>query len=204
MQKTARFLAIGMTLGALIGLACASQPEDRPISSVPATTPGAYRKNISLIPIVKLGRTIHAHINKERTRSGLPTMRWDDALARIAAKHSADMSSRKYFSHLSPERQGYAERYFKNNYACGITVDGVLHRGAENIFQFSLVPQNAGYDIKWNRDTPTRKEIAESIIQRWMNSDVDRNNLLSPHWQRQGIGVSIGSDNSIYITVNFC
>jgi uncharacterized protein YkwD len=37
-----------------------------------------------------------------------------------------------------------------------------------------------------------------------MHSARHRENILTPHWRHQGIGVEIGSGNQVYITQNFC
>jgi len=151
-----------------------------------------------------LGKFIHERVNRARLKQGLPTFRWDDALDRIARAHSRDMAARNYFSHTSPEGYGYSYRYIKNNYACGITVNGVTRTGAENIFQFSLndLASDAGGERKKERHV--WETIASSTIQGWMDSSEDRKNILSPHWQREAIGIFIGPDNTMYITVNFC
>ncbi|MBS1128555.1 MAG: serine protease, partial [Nitrospirae bacterium] len=38
----------------------------------------------------------------------------------------------------------------------------------------------------------------------WMNSQGHRKNILTPHWLNQGIGVFISTDDTVYITQNFC
>ena len=116
-------------------------------------------------------------------------MRWDNALGSIAARHSKDMSVKQYFSHTSPDGHDQSYRYMKSGYACGVTVDGVLRRGAENIYRFS---PGAGEDP------------AETIVRGWMENSDDRKNLLSSPWDRQGIGICIGPDGVLYVTMNFC
>ena len=136
-----------------------------------------------------LEKQIHERVNKERRKRGLPTMRWDDALGRIAGRHSRDMSQKQYFSHTSPDGRDHAYRYMKSGYACGATVDGVLRRGAENIYRLS---------------PGAEEDPVEAIIRGWLGNKVDRKNLLSSPWDREGIGISIGPDGVIYVTMNFC
>jgi len=185
-------------------LSCTSQTRDAPIvsSSTPSSVP--IRKLSFRINITRLGKLIHDRVNRERQKHGLPTFRWDDALGRIAGAHSKDMATRNYFSHTSPEGYGYSYRYMKNNYACGITVNGVTRTGAENIFQYSLnsLASDTGGERKNERDA--WEDIAASTIQGWMDNSDDRKNILSPHWQREAIGIFIGPDNTMYITDNFC
>jgi len=37
-----------------------------------------------------------------------------------------------------------------------------------------------------------------------MQSTGHRENILTPHWRRQGIGVGIDPDNRVLVTQNFC
>jgi uncharacterized protein YkwD len=49
-----------------------------------------------------LAQRIHAQVNVERKKHGLPALAWQAALARIAASHSRDMARRNYLGHDSP------------------------------------------------------------------------------------------------------
>lgn len=76
---------------------------------------------------------------------------------------------------------------------------------AENIFQNNL------YDRVWyTNGVPTSYEwntmddIAESTVDGWMNSPGHRQNILTPYFYSEGIGVAISSDDKVYITQNFC
>jgi uncharacterized protein YkwD len=189
-----------ITASCVAAVSCTSQTTDVPIA--PSSAP--IRKQRFRMNIAKLGKLVHDRVNRERLKHGLLTMRWDDALGRIANAHSKDMAARNYFSHISPEGQGYSYRYLKNNYACGIVVKGVMRTGAENIFRFSLnnLVSEAGGERK--NEGQVGEDIAEATIRGWMDSPEDRKNILSPYWQREAIGISIGPDDTMYITDNFC
>jgi uncharacterized protein YkwD len=116
-------------------------------------------------------------------------MRWDDALGRIARKHSKDVVRNNYFGHTSPDGRGYSHRYMKDGYACGITVNGVLRRGGENICR--LCPG-------------TGEDLAGVVVREWTANSEDRKNILSSPWEREGVGICIGPDGLLYITLNFC
>jgi uncharacterized protein YkwD len=45
--------------------------------------------------------------------------------------------------------------------------------------------------------------LATETVNGWMNSPGHRINILTPHFQSEGIGVSI-SGNQVYLTQNFC
>jgi uncharacterized protein YkwD len=153
-----------------------------------------------------LAKRIHAQINRKRKQHGLKTLAWSDALSRIAAKHSRDMANRGYLSHNSPEGKGFSYRYQQGRYSCEVRVGMVVYTGAENIalshLYNSMKTQNGIADYSWN----SAQEIAQRTVDGWMSSPGHRENILTPHWQHEGIGIEIESSpgNKIYITQNFC
>ena len=200
-----RFVFTVVTLAVFFSFfACLPQSSERsPVSSREKTAlPG--REKQPKLDFSALEKRIHDLINKERQKHGLSTIRWDDALKRIAIKHSADMAKRNYFSHTSPEGHDFSYRYIKSGYACSITIENRIYKGAENLFQNNLYTSvttvNGVKDYDWN----TLEEIAESTVEGWMNSPGHRKNILTPVWLREGIGVSIAPDDKVYITENFC
>jgi uncharacterized protein YkwD len=156
------------------------------------------------IRIPDLEARINALINKERQKHGLSLLAWDDRLSRIAREHSRDMAKRNYFSHDSPEGHDFSYRYQRGGYTCAVRGQGVIYTGGENIFQNNLynsittVNGVAYYD--WN----TEEELAETTVEGWMNSFGHRKNILTPYWEREGIGIFVAPDDKVYITQNFC
>jgi uncharacterized protein YkwD len=147
---------------------------------------------------------IHALINKEREREGLASLQWDDALADIARKHSRDMAKRNYFDHVSPDGLDMMRRYSQDGYACSVRVDNTFYTGAENIalnhLYDSVTTVNGVAYYDWN----SLEKIAETTVQGWMKSPGHRQNILMPHWRREGIGIVVAPDDKVYITQNFC
>jgi uncharacterized protein YkwD len=194
MKRAAQFIFMVLITGVFISTLSCTPPSTEappaPPPAAPSAAPSApVQKQGIRISVHKLEQQVHERVNKERRKRGLPTMRWDAALGSIAGKHSKDMSVKQYFGHTSPDGQGYSDRYLKSGYACGLTVNGVLRRGAENIYRYS---PSAGEDP------------AEAIIRGWLKNNDDRKNLLSLPWDREGAGVSIGPDGVLYVTMNFC
>lgn len=149
-------------------------------------------------------KLIHHLINTERKKHGLSVLSWNDQLTLIARSHSRDMGTRHYFSHDSPERRDFFDRYRKAGFVCSIRIGNAIHQGAENIAQSSLydsvttVNGNKYYD--WNSED----KIAEAVVRGWMNSPGHRKNILTPYWQTEGIGIFIAPDDKVYVTQNFC
>ena len=151
-----------------------------------------------------LARQIHAYVNEERARHGLPALSWDAKLAHIARQHSRDMARRDYLAHDSPEGRGFDDRYRQAGYSCVIRIGTVIHACAENIalgrLYNSMRTRNGVADYDWN----SAEQIARKAVDGWMGSRGHRKNILTPHWRREGIGVEVHPDNKVYVTQNFC
>jgi uncharacterized protein YkwD len=158
------------------------------------------------ITTAELELQIHQQINWERQRRGLSQLNNDELLSEIAREHSRDMANNHFFSHTNLQGEGPVERaknlgwdkkkqHGPNTWAIG---------PAENIFLNHLydkvitVKQN-GVAVRQEYVWKTQQEIVQSTVQGWMDSPLHRKNILSPKYDRQGIGVAI-SGNDIYIT----
>lgn len=196
-QARTTFLLFACFLFSLVFPAC--RPAGRPAAPYPA--PAGARPRVQA---ADLEQRIHQRINLERRLHGLKTLAWDDALSRIARKHSSDMGKRRFFSHDSPEGHDFSYRYRKDGYRCGLRIGNTIHLGAENIFQNNLYDSVTTVNGKAFYDWNSEEKIAETTVRGWMNSPGHRKNILTPHWEREGIGVFIAPDDKIFITQNFC
>lgn len=114
------------------------------------------------------------------------------------------MAQRDYFSHDSPEGHDFAYRYRRAGYSCEIRKGNTIYLGAENIFQNNRYSSVTTINGKAYYDWNSEAEIAETTVRGWMDSPGHRKNILTPHWEREGIGVHLSPANKIYITQNFC
>jgi len=78
----------------------------------------------------------------------------------------------------------------------GISENIALNNLYDSIWYTNNIPTS--YD--WN----TQEELAESIVDGWMNSKGHRENILTPYYSSEGIGVAVSNDNRVYATQNFC
>lgn len=104
-------------------------------------------------------------INNIRTQNGLPLLSTNQDLTNIAISRNMDMHKRNYFSHYTPD---------------GKNVFNILR---ENGVMFSYGGENL-YEC-----TPPSEGSPEAIINSWLNIDVHRANILSPHHRQLGISV---------------
>jgi uncharacterized protein YkwD len=149
---------------------------------------------------------IHDLINVKRAQSGLRALDWEEKLSEVARYHSQDMADRNYFDHLSPEGEDFSARYAMFGYDPTNRVGNMVYLGAENLFLNNL------YDsYSYNKDTgevmeysfSTLEDIANSTVDGWMNSEGHRENILMPHFKKEGIGIVFTPEGKIYITENF-
>lgn len=157
----------------------------------------------------ELERQIHQRINRERQNHGLRTLDSDQLLAAIARKHSSDMARDHFFSHINLQGEDPAMRaqamgwHKKKQRDTNTWVTGP----GENLFMNHLydkvvTTKHDGIEVKKAYLWKTPEQIAQSTVQGWMDSPPHRNNILSPHYDQQGIGVII-SGHEIYITEDF-
>jgi len=113
-------------------------------------------------------------INREREIAGLMPLTPDPVLTGVARRHSGDMFIRGYFSHYTPEKASFAER-FK---ASRITYS----KAGENLAM-----------------APTLEMTHNNL----MKSPGHRKNILRPNFGRVGIGIMDGGRYGIMVTQDF-
>ena len=170
---------------------------------LPATSaPVADLNRGSASWIADLERGIHRLVNKERSTP----LGWDPDLAAIARSHSADMAGQNFFSHTNLRGQSPTDRGSSVGYDCRKDYDSYYTYGlAENIFYSSLYGQYweiGGKIIR--KDYYEIEELAELVVDGWMDSPGHRENILKDSYDVEGIGVAIDSSEQVYITQNFC
>ncbi|MCU7550288.1 CvpA family protein [Chitinophagaceae bacterium LB-8] len=113
-------------------------------------------------------------VNNERRKAGLPDLKPDPELTKVARAHSKDMFARGYFSHFTLESKTLADR---------------LRSGGVNY-------TNAGENLAL---APTIR-LAHSNL---MNSPGHRANILHKGFGYLGIGVLDGGIRGLMVTQNF-
>ena len=99
-------------------------------------------------------------VNVERAKAGLPALKEDWELSRVAKYKSQDMRDRNYFSHTSPT-YGSPFTMMKN---------------------FGISYKSAGENIaKGQRN-------AAEVMKAWMNSEGHRKNIMSKNFTHIGVG----------------
>ena len=150
-------LLIAARLGMLLLIAsCVSSP-----APAPPDHRTLNKRPQPKIHAVTLEKRMHTLINNERRKQGLPATEWDDALAKIARKHSLDMARRAYFSHLSPEGHDFSNRYRQAMYSCEVPDGSTIYLGAENLALMNLYDSVATINREVFTDWNSEEKIAE-------------------------------------------
>lgn len=113
-------------------------------------------------------------VNEERTKRGLPPVKADPEMTRVARAHSVDMFARGYFSHYTPERKDPFDRMKKAN----------------------VKFLTAGENLALGR---TLKICHEGL----MNSPGHKANILNRAYGRLGIGIMDGGIYGLMISQEF-
>lgn len=113
-------------------------------------------------------------VNRERVANGLKPLAPDPELTEVARRHSADMLTRGYFAHNTPEGKSPFDRM------------------RESGVQFLTAGENLAL-------APT-VSIAHTGL---MNSPGHRANILRPQFGRLGIGIMDGGVNGIMVSQEF-
>ncbi|WP_243521209.1 CAP domain-containing protein [Bacillus pseudomycoides] len=98
--------------------------------------------------------------NAERTKQGLPALKVDAELSKVARAKSEDMQKNNYFDHNSPT---YGSPF-------------------DMMKKFGISYKSAGENIAQGQRTP------EEVVQAWMNSEGHRANILNSGYTHIGVG----------------
>jgi uncharacterized protein YkwD len=149
-------------------------------TAVAANASGERRAHAALaMTASSLERHAFELINAERAKNGEAPLVWDAELCRMAELHSQHMAEQNFFGHVGPDGMNMEHR------ARSMGLDGWRVLG-ENI------AYNRGFD-----------DPAAFAVQRWMNSDGHRANILNAKFNRSGVGVVRTAEGRVYLTQVF-
>jgi uncharacterized protein YkwD len=113
-------------------------------------------------------------VNGERAKAGCGAVHSDSRLAAAAQGHSADMASRDYFDHTTPDGVDPWER-----------------------------AKAAGYDTPTGENIAMGQRTAEDVVDGWMKSPGHRANILNCDSRAIGMGLARNNGGTIYWTQMF-
>jgi len=132
--------------------------------------------NIPSIDDVKaLENEVIRLVNVQRAKVGLPALKQNWELSRVARYKSQDMINKRYFAHQSP------------TYGSPFTM----------MTNFGIRYTAAGENIAYGQRTP------QEVMNSWMNSPGHRSNILAGNFNQIGVGVAKAANGTLYWTQMF-
>ena len=137
----------------------ATKPADKPADK-PANKPADKPAEDSKGSLSAFEQKVVDLTNAERAKQGLPALKVDTELSKMARIKSEDMQKNHYFDHTSPT---YGSPF-------------------DMMKQFGISYRSAGENIAQGQQTP------EEVVQAWMNSAGHRANILNSGYTHIGVG----------------
>ena len=115
-------------------------------------------------------RVIGCLVNAQRARHGLPPLRYNARLRRVARVHAIDIVKYQFIGHDSPAHGSLLQRIKRSGYGRNrrLTFGEILGAGRG----------------RWS--TP------RSIVREWMKRQIHRTAILYPKFRAMGIGAAVG------------
>jgi len=138
-----------------------------------------YPGRILRIPNIDAIKAIESQVitivNRERASAGLPGLRLNWQLSRVARYKAEDMRDKNYFSHTAP----------------------VYGSPFEMMKNFGISFSAAGENIAMGQQSATQ------VMTSWMNSSGHRQNILNARYTEIGVGIAKSGNGSIYWVQQF-
>lgn len=127
-------------------------------SPAPAKQPAQGEQTASTLSAYE--QQVVSLTNAERAKAGLPALKVDITLSKMAREKSRDMYANGYFDHNSPT---YGSPF-------------------EMMKKYGITYTYAGENIAMGQRTP------QEVVTAWMNSEGHRQNILNPNYTHIGVG----------------
>ncbi|WP_223589195.1 CAP domain-containing protein [Neobacillus bataviensis] len=161
------FASFGITLTQKQQVQAPSNQTVQTQQSTPTPAPKPVQQQTTPTTTTQTTSTLSAYeqkvvdlTNQERAKNGLPALKVDLTLSKMAHEKSRDMSANGYFSHTSPT---YGSPF-------------------DMMKKYGITYRYAGENIAMGQRTP------EEVVNAWMNSEGHRKNILSPNYNYIGVG----------------
>jgi uncharacterized YkwD family protein len=138
-----------------------------PVKKQPVQTSAPVQKPVTAPAATQTTSVLSAYeqkvvdlTNQERAKNGLPALKVDTTLSKMAHEKSRDMSANNYFSHTSPT---YGSPF-------------------DMMKKYGISYSYAGENIAMGQQTP------QEVVKAWMNSAGHRANILNANYNYIGVG----------------
>lgn len=179
--------------------------DDRNPELIDPNDPGEtrYETDVETVSSIAVEDRVHELVNERRAEHGLEPIGFDGTIASVSRAHSQDMHERE-FAHVNPDGDTPHDRFNAVADYCRVY--------SENIARTSVgKPVERSYDGE-RVEYHTAEELAEGLVEQWMNSPEHREAILGEQeavieaggLDRGGVGVYITDEGRVFATHNFC
>ena len=201
--------ALQLLLGSLLLLAIASCSRSTYAPESPPTSVYAEADQAPDLDAEELERQVHARVNEERRDRGLLPLAWNDTLATMAQAHSENMAREDFFAHVDPAGNAPTDRARQHDFSCSEAYSGSPRTGlGENLYNtYQYRSYKTSYEDGRQQRTynwKTQAQLVREIVDGWLESPRHRQNLLSPRFEAEGIGIHITGDEQLFVTQDLC
>jgi uncharacterized protein YkwD len=185
-------LALGLIICGFSHTASAQESKSQPVARLvgagpiktsvnTASNPSSVSPSASptLDEATAIERRVFDQTNLIRVENGLPALKWDAAVCRMARDHSERMSLEGFFAHTTPDGKRLRDR---------ARLVGILN--------FAVVAENIAYNQGY-------EDPGAFAVERWMLSEKHRANILSSEFRSMAIGSYVAADGSVFLTQTF-
>ena len=140
------------------------------LHAAPASAQGCAGANSQKLSKPQAVRTVFCLVNEQRAKHGLPALRNNGRLAKVARVHARDIVKYQFIGHDSPSHGSLLQRVQRSGYGRNrrLTFGEILGAGRG----------------RWS--TP------RSIVREWMKRHIHRKAILYPTFRAMGVGASVG------------
>lgn len=189
-MKNRYLLPLAVMICGFSHIATAQESKPRPMARLISSAPvnnSPKRITPTVTPSVSptldeasaIERRAFEQTNLVRSQNGLPALRWDADVCRMARDHSESMYRDGFFAHTTPDGKRLRDR---------ARLVGIL--------TFSVVAENIAYNQGY-------EDPGAFAVERWMLSPKHRANILSPEFRAMAIGSYVAPDGSVFLTQTF-
>ena len=170
-----------LILGILCSSAFAQDAKPQPVARLITSLTPVRARPVNPTPVEAndIEKRAFEQTNIARVKNGLAPLVWDGDVCRMARIHSESMSRQGYFSHVTPEGLRLRER---------ARVVGIL--------SYTVLGENIAYNQGF-------ADPGAFAVERWMQSEKHRANILSSEYRAMAIGSFVAADGSVYLTQTF-
>ncbi|MFH1683037.1 MAG: CAP domain-containing protein [Candidatus Woesearchaeota archaeon] len=176
----------------LVGCSLYNEPvADQPDQLNNQLTGQVTQKYIKELDLQEIEKAVYQQINTVRKDAGVRALTFDGEMILIAQSHSNDMVENDYFSQINLEGKDATTRAVEL---------GFNRKKWDGEWQDSVLVENIGKVSA--EDFSEADQVAEALVDDWLEDEESMNNILISSLTHTGIGVAFDGENYL-VTQNF-